>query len=153
MSGKSLSLLSFCAPAPVCPVRLGMFVQQRMNQPPLCISKFRYPREKFDNVRTASDKERADTTVARAILILCVPHHRTTATAHSPSLLLVELECFEFVNPLFLSIPHSFVEISSPGCSAGSALNRLVVELWSGRRTMMFIPGECSNKKDSFTLL
>ena len=59
----------------------------------------------------------------------------------SPSLplLLVELECFEFVNPLFLSIPHSFVEISSPGCSAGSALNQLV-ELWSGRRTMMFHP-------------
>ena len=88
---------------------------------------------KFDNVRTASDKERADATVARALLILCVPHHRTTA--HS----LVELECFEFVNPLFLSIPHSFVEISSPGCSAGSALNQLV-ELWSGRRTMMFHP-------------
>ena len=94
---------------------------------------------KFDNVRTASDKEqaRADD-AARALLILCVPHHRTTA--HSPSLLLVELECFEFVNPLFLSIPHSFVEISSPGCSAGSALLNQLVELWSGRRTMMFHP-------------
>ena len=89
---------------------------------------------KFDNVRTASDKERARADdAARALLILCVPHHRTTGSS------LVELECFEFVNPLFLSIPHSFVEISSPGCSAGSALNQLV-ELWSGRRTMMFHP-------------